>query len=225
MSEQIQIVVQREDQFFVGNPAIEIFLDGRKFGDLMRGQTATIVTEVGEHGFYFRFPGRALELSADFSQNATIILQIDRVSGGIVATLKGAVETFPHYLQGAAQTQNTTVSASIPMSADSVVQKIKNGEIISSIAWLVIGVIQCLSVAAIAAGIWNIVNAIIRLINLKNIYLRNAGVVAYFDQRKIWIIVMAIVNIVLGGVVGALLALYDWYIRDLALKNRAVFEG
>ena len=75
-----------------------------------------------------------------------------------------------------------------------------------------------------AAGVWNIINAIVSLRNVKNIQPGNAAVVPYFDGRKVWLIVLAVVNLVLGGVVGVLLVLFEWYLRDYVLRNRSAFE-
>lgn len=75
-----------------------------------------------------------------------------------------------------------------------------------------------------AAGVWNVVNAIVALRNVKNITAHNPGVVPYFEGRKIWLIVLAAVNVVLGGVVGVVLVLFDWFVRDFVLRNRSAFE-
>lgn len=114
---------------------------------------------------------------------------------------------------------------STPLTSSDVAMKVRKSETISCILWLVIGIVQCISVAAIGAGIWNIVNSIIRLDAVKNICPGNPSVVTAFDERRIWIIIMAVINVVLGGVVGVVLSIYDWHNRDYVLKNRAVFEG
>ncbi len=124
-----------------------------------------------------------------------------------------------------------TVSASSPRSkvekpsgADAVAAKVRKGEIASNVAWLIIGAIQCFTLYAAAAGVWNIVNAIVALRNAKNITAHNSGVVPYFEGRKTWLIVLAVVNLILGGVVGIVLVLIEWYLRDYVLRNRSAFE-
>lgn len=111
-----------------------------------------------------------------------------------------------------------------PIGADAVAVKARRCEVVSNLAWLVVGVIQCLTLYAAAAGVWNIVNAIVALRNVKNIAAHNPSVVPYFESRKVWLIVLAIVNLVLGGVVGIVLVLFEWYVRDFVLRNRSAFE-
>ena len=110
------------------------------------------------------------------------------------------------------------------MGADAVARNVRRCEIISSVAWLVVGVIQCVLVVSLAAGVWNVVNAILCLRNVKSVVAHNSVVVPYFEQRKVWLIVLAIVNLVLGGVVGVVLVLFDWLVRDYVLRNRSTFE-
>lgn len=58
---------------------------------------------------------------------------------------------------------------SAPIGPDAVARNVRRCEIISSVAWLVIGVIQCVLVVSLAAGVWNVINAILCLRNVKNI--------------------------------------------------------
>ena len=113
---------------------------------------------------------------------------------------------------------------SAPIGPDAVARNVRRCEIISSVAWLVIGVIQCVLVVSLAAGVWNVINAILCLRNVKNIVAHNSAVVPYFEQRRVWLIVLAVVNLVLGGVVGVVLVLVDWFVRDYVLRNRSAFE-
>lgn len=106
-----------------------------------------------------------------------------------------------------------------------VAAKVRRCEIAASIVWIVVGVLQCVAVYTVAAGVWNIINAIVSLRNVKNIQPGNSAVVSYFDQRKVWLIVLAVVNLILGGVVGVVLVLFGWYVRDYVLRNRSAFEG
>lgn len=113
-----------------------------------------------------------------------------------------------------------------PLSgAEAVAAKVRRCEVASSVAWIVIGIVQCAMLYTTAAGVWNVVNAILALRNVKNITAHNPGVVPYFDQRKVWLIVLAVVNLVLGGVVGVVLVLLEWLLRDYVLRNRSAFEN
>lgn len=111
-----------------------------------------------------------------------------------------------------------------PVGTDAVAAKVRRCEVASNIIWIVVGIIQCVAVYTAAAGVWNIINAIVALRNVKNITAHNPCVVPYFDQRKVWLIVLAVVNLVLGGVVGVVLVLFEWYVRDFVLRNRSAFE-
>lgn len=114
----------------------------------------------------------------------------------------------------------------IPLSGSAAVAaKVRRWEVVLNVVWIVLGVLQCVTLYAAAAGVWNIVNAAIGLRNVRNIQPGNPHVVPYFDQRKVWLIVLAVVNLVLGGVVGVVLVLGDWYLRDYVLRNRSAFEG
>jgi len=115
--------------------------------------------------------------------------------------------------------------AKAPSAADQVATRVRKCELASGILWLIIGAVQLVLVWSAAAGVWNIINAILRLRSVKNIYAGNPAVVPWYDDRRNWLIAFAIVNLVLGGVVGVLLVAFDWWVRDFALKNRAVFEG
>ncbi|MGN0489375.1 MAG: hypothetical protein ACI4HO_08955 [Ruminococcus sp.] len=108
-------------------------------------------------------------------------------------------------------------------AASLVAARVRRLEIISCVIWLVLGVVQVVFVYTAAAGAWNIVNAIIGLVNVRNIQAGNPAVVPYYEQRRVWLIVFAVVNLILGGVVGVLLVAFDWYIRDYVLRNRSAF--
>lgn len=124
------------------------------------------------------------------------------------------------------RTKAETKKQRIPLSGSAAVAaKVRRWEVVLNVVWIVLGVLQCVTLYAAAAGVWNIVNAAIGLRNVRNIQPGNPHVVPYFDQRKVWLIVLAVVNLVLGGVVGVVLVLGDWYLRDYVLRNRSAFEG
>lgn len=108
--------------------------------------------------------------------------------------------------------------------AEKVAEKARRMEIGCCVLWLIIGAIQTALLYTAAAGIWNIVNAILRLRSAKNIQAGNPNVPAYFDGRKTWLIVMAVLNLVLGGVVGVVLVIADTQNRNYVLAHRDAFE-
>ncbi len=114
--------------------------------------------------------------------------------------------------------------ASMPPS-DVVAAKLKRCETLSGVLWLVIGALQVFFIYTAAAGIWNIINAILRLRSVKNIKAGNPEVVPWYDGRNTSLIVFAVVNIVLGAVVGVALVAFDYWVRDYALKNKSAFVG
>lgn len=120
-----------------------------------------------------------------------------------------------------------SVAAPAPVrtvTAAQVVKRVWVLELVSCICWIVLGAVQIYFIYTAAAGVWNVVNAVIGLVNLRNIKVGNSLVVPFYDKKKTMLIIFAVINIVLGGVVGALLVLLEWYIRDYVLKNRWAFE-
>lgn len=108
---------------------------------------------------------------------------------------------------------------------DAVVRKIKTFEIISNVIWLILGIGQCIAVYTAAAGIWNIVNAIIGLRKVKSIVVGNESVVPAYENSNTQLIIFAVVNLVLGAGIGIILVLFDFYIRSYVLKNRSAFQS
>lgn len=109
--------------------------------------------------------------------------------------------------------------------ADVVATKLRRYEVLSGVLWLVVGALQVAFLYTAAAGVWNIVNAIIRLRSVKNIRAGNPEVVPWYDGRKTSLIIFAVVNIVLGAAVGVVLVLFDCWVRNYALKNKGAFTG
>lgn len=90
MENNIRILVIRHKQTFIGNPAIEVFLDGTKKADLKSGESCSIDTQAGEHKLEFKYSFRSTTLNADFTQNADINIEFNRGSGEIMASVCGA---------------------------------------------------------------------------------------------------------------------------------------
>jgi hypothetical protein len=105
-----------------------------------------------------------------------------------------------------------------------VAEKVKRCELISGLLWLVIGAVQVFLVYTAAAGVWNVINAI-RLRSVGNIRVGNPEVVPWYENRRTSLIVFAVVNLVLGGVVGVALVAFDWWVRDYVIKNKTAFAG
>lgn len=105
------------------------------------------------------------------------------------------------------------------------VKRVKLWELISSFAWILLGLIQLFFVYTALAGVWNIVNAVIRLCSIKNITLQNPEVVPYFTtKRKPYLIAFALANLILGAFVGLILVGIDWVNVRYVEKNKWAFE-
>ncbi len=106
-----------------------------------------------------------------------------------------------------------------------VTKNLSEREKTSAIIWLIIGILQCLSFVAIIAGAWNIYSAYTRFQQSKAVLEPWKGIVNTYDKWMTNIIISLVINLIVGGVVGALGALYDMFmVRQYVLDNKAVFE-
>lgn len=110
------------------------------------------------------------------------------------------------------------------VNADEVARKVADYQKTSGILWIAIGVLQIISVFAVIAGVWNIVAGINGYKLSKKIKAHEAWVVPSFENSLNGIIIIAVVNLFLGGVIGIAFAAFDYYIRDYVMKNRSAFE-
>ncbi len=109
--------------------------------------------------------------------------------------------------------------------AEEVAKEIRDDTRTSAILWIVIGSIQILGCITIIAGVWNLVMGIRRLSFSETIAPGNAEVYRAFDNGLSNIIITAVLNFVLGGIVFALLCIWDYFIRDKVIRNASVFCG
>lgn len=107
---------------------------------------------------------------------------------------------------------------------DDAVRRIADYERLSGIFWMCLGVIQVLSVVGIVAGIWNIFAATSRFALVPRIRRRDPEVPELYEGMG-GIVIIAIVNLLLGGVIGLAFAAFDFYIRDQVLRNRVLFDA
>ena len=92
----------------------------------------------------------------------------------------------------------------------------------SGIAWIILGVIQILTLFAALAGVWNIFAGITRIRTGKAIKARSALIPAAF-QGIAGLVIIGIINLVLGGFVGVILVGVDFFLRDKVLTNAHLF--
>ena len=127
---------------------------------------------------------------------------------------------------------NRTVELSLPpmpqfntagLEPDTLAQRLATYEKCSGIAWMVLGAIQCITVVAIIAGIWNIVAGYSRIQSSPLIAKRDPQVPAMFESY-VGLIIIGLVNLFLGGFIGVIMVGVDFYIRHIILSNRKIFE-
>jgi hypothetical protein len=110
---------------------------------------------------------------------------------------------------------------------DGAIQSIRSLEQLSAVVWLIIGILQMLIGFAapflFIAGIWNLFAAVTRFNLLKSIENRQKSVVVHYERITPLVIIL-IVNLLIGGVLGALWVIVDFIIRDKVLTNRHLFD-
>lgn len=126
---------------------------------------------------------------------------------------------------GSPLSSGAAAPAVIPDDPAGIAARVRRNETVISVLWLALGVVQLALLYTAAAGVWNIVNAILTLRNTRNIVAGNPNVVPYFDGKRTGLIVMGVVNLVLGGVVGVALVLYELHIRQVVLDNAGAFDA
>lgn len=123
--------------------------------------------------------------------------------------------------------QQTRNSNPIPPMAsgeeENAVKRIRDNAKLCAILWIVVGGIQCLSCVGIIAGVWNIVIGVRELKAVENIVLGNRAVYDNYDKSMTIIIIGAVINFMLGGLIGCALSAFEYYIRDQVIKNRKAF--
>ena len=83
--------------------------------------------------------------------------------------------------------------------------------------------LQALTIYGIIAGAWNIFAGFTRLNMSKQIRARDASVPAEFEGIS-GLVIIAIINVLLGGVIGVIFVAFDVFVRDKVLKHRDLFD-
>ncbi|MFP5345722.1 MAG: hypothetical protein ACLGIA_01635 [Actinomycetes bacterium] len=76
---------------------------------------------------------------------------------------------------------------------------------------------------AVIAGLWNLFAGISRVRASKSIAARHRHVPAAYEGIG-QLVVLAVLNVLLGGVIGIVFIILDVYVRDQVLKNRHLFD-
>jgi hypothetical protein len=114
-------------------------------------------------------------------------------------------------------------------SEQNTVRQISDYERLSGIFWIVLGILQCLTIFVFyifgpVVGIWNIMAGISHLKRSPRILARDPAIPSEYESLG-GIIAIGIVNLVIGGVIGIVFAILDFVIRDKVLSNRHAFNG
>jgi uncharacterized membrane protein len=109
------------------------------------------------------------------------------------------------------------------MDANAVANRVRDYEKTSGILWIVIGILQVISFVTIIAGVWNIYAGFTRIKLAGRIQSHQNWVVPTFERALNGIIIIAVINLIFGGVLGIAIAGFDYYIRDYVLKNKEAF--
>lgn len=120
-----------------------------------------------------------------------------------------------------------------------IIDTIRKLEMASGIVWSIIAGVQILTavlclivpfltfsiemMALLIAGIWNILAALSRFNRVKQVQARRASVVKSYESVTP-LVIIAVVNLVLGAVIGALWVIIDFILRDKVLRNRHLFD-
>ncbi len=107
---------------------------------------------------------------------------------------------------------------------DSSYRRLSDYEHTSGIIWLIIGIVQCLSVVGIICGIWNIVIGSQRLKYSQALLNHPSGVYNDFANQKTSLIIILVVNIIFGAVIGIIGAIFDLFVRNYVMENKKIFS-
>lgn len=94
----------------------------------------------------------------------------------------------------------------------------------SAIIWLLISIIQIMSIYLMIAGVWNLFAAMSFFKLEKKILNRDADVPQIYESIT-ELIIIAIINILFGGIFGIILVGFNFWIRSEILAHRDIFDN
>lgn len=104
-----------------------------------------------------------------------------------------------------------------------VIGKISGLQKTSNILWLILAIIQICSVYLIIAGIWNLIGTIAYWKFPERIQKQDSTIPQDYESIA-GLVIMAVVNLFVGGVIGVVLIGFDFYIRNLVMENKHLFN-
>ena len=109
------------------------------------------------------------------------------------------------------------------LPAAAIVGRLATYERLSGIVWMVLAVFQILSCAGVFAGVWNLYAARSRLRLAPRVAARHIEVPKVYEDGVPQLVLLLLVNVFLGGTIGAIWVLFDFYVRAKILENRGAF--
>lgn len=106
-------------------------------------------------------------------------------------------------------------------------RKLSDYEKTSGIIWLIIGIVQLCTVVGVLCGVWNIFAAISRL-NMSKALLRDqtqfdTDIYTKYERQLPSIIIILVLNIFFGAVIGIVGSIFDLFVRNYVMENKALF--
>ena len=116
------------------------------------------------------------------------------------------------------------------MDRNTILQNISNKEKIGGIIWVVVSVIQLLiglsfNWVILILGIWNLIVGITRINDASKMEQRANNIVNVYEKSLTSLIIFIVLNILMGGIIGVIGAIYDLTVRSYVLDNRDVILG
>lgn len=144
-------------------------------------------------------------------------------------TLIGSSANFCSNCGGRSSSEGAPVRATRPtgqadINTDNLFRKLADYERLSGILWILIGVLQVFTFWGAIAGIWNLFAGYSRIKIAPRIRARDRSVPAEFDGIA-QLAILAVINVLLGGVIGIVFVIFDYIIREKILDNRHLFDG
>lgn len=107
---------------------------------------------------------------------------------------------------------------------DVLIRKLSDYEKISGVLWLVLSIIQIISIFGIIAGIWNFFAALSRLGMSKKILSQDEDVPTHYEGIS-QLIIIGLINLFFGAAIGIIFVIFDFFIREKILENRSLFSA
>ena len=121
--------------------------------------------------------------------------------------------------------ENHPMAYHLSLADEQLLRKLAGRYRIVNIAWIVISILLFGTLVGSIAAIWNLYAVYTRWKIASLIEARDPRVPSLFGDSG-WYITMALVNVVLGGAVGAAVVAYEYFfVRREVMKHRHLFSG